>query len=116
MLEAKREDVDANSDKVCGQAVLYARNVPNIYQAYQKPLPFIFTSNGKDLYFCDFRKQDSCFQQIMAIPTPFELVKLLGINDYFAGLPTLRKKDYAIASMKQLPNWKKVSEADKIEP
>ena len=92
VLEAKREEIDPFSNNVCEQAVLYARNVPNIYQTYQKPLPFIFTSNGKDLYFCDLRKQDSCFKQIMNIPTPHELVKMLGINDYFAGLPTLRKK------------------------
>lgn len=92
VLEAKREEIDPFSDKVCEQAVVYARNVPKIYQTYQKPLPFIFTSNGKDLYFCDFRKQDSCFKQIMTIPTPHELVKLLGINDYFAGLPTLRRR------------------------
>lgn len=36
----------------------------------------------------------------MAIPTPYELVKQLGIGDYFAGLPTLQKKDCEIASMK----------------
>ena len=82
VLEAKREDIDAFSNKVCEQAALYARNVPNIYQTYQKPLPFIFTSNGKDLY----------FKQIMSIPTPHELVKKLGIEDTFAGLPTLKKK------------------------
>ena len=92
VLEAKREDIDALSDKVCEQAVLYAKSVPHIYQAYQKPLPFIFTSNGKELFFCDFRKQEQSFRQIMAIPTPYELVKQLGISDYFAGLPTLRKK------------------------
>lgn len=92
VLEAKKEDIDASSNKVCEQAALYARSVPKIYQAYQKPLPFIFTSNGKELYFCDFRKQDSCFKQITTIPTPYELVKQLGISDYFAGLPTLRKK------------------------
>lgn len=92
VLEAKREDIDALSDKVCEQAVLYAKSVPHIYQAYQKPLPFIFTSNGKDLYFCDFREQKQGFKQIIAIPTPYELVKQLGISDYFAGLPTLRKK------------------------
>ncbi|MBL3955834.1 hypothetical protein, partial [Bacteroides thetaiotaomicron] len=60
--------------------------------AYQKPLPFIFTSNGKELYFCDFREQDSCFKQIITIPTPHELVKKLGIEDTFAGLPTLKRK------------------------
>ena len=92
VLEAKREDIDAFSNKVCEQATLYARNIPNIYQTYQKPLPFIFTSNGKDLYFCDFREQDSYFKQIMSIPTPHELVKKLGIEDTFAGLPALRKK------------------------
>ena len=92
VLEAKREDIDALSDKVCEQAVLYAKSVPHIYQAYQKPLPFIFTSNGKELFFCDFREQEQSFRQIMAIPTPYELVKQLGISDYFAGLPTLRKK------------------------
>lgn len=92
VLEAKREETDAFSSIVCEQAALYAKSVPNIYQTYQKPLPFIFTSNGKELYFCDFREQDQCFKQIMTIPTPHELVKKLGINDYFAGLPTLRKK------------------------
>ena len=91
VLEAKREETDAFSSVVCEQAALYARSVPNIYQTYQKPLPFIFTSNGKELYFCDFREQDHYFKQIMTIPTPHELVKKLGINDYFAGLPTLHK-------------------------
>ncbi len=92
VLEAKRKDIDALSDKVCAQAALYAKSVPHIYQTYQNPLPFIFTSNGKDLYFCDFRKQEQSFKQIMAIPTPYDLVKQLGISDYFAGLPTLQKK------------------------
>ena len=92
VLEAKREETDAFSSIVCEQAALYAKSVPNIYQTYQKPLPFIFTSNGKELYFCDFREQDHYFKQIMTIPAPHELVKKLGINDYFAGLPTLRKK------------------------
>lgn len=92
VLEAKREETDVLSNVVCDQTALYARSVPNIYQAYQKPLPFIFTSNGKELYFCDFREQDSYFKQIMSIPTPHELVKKLGIEDTFAGLPTLKKK------------------------
>ena len=92
VLEAKREETDAFASKVCEQATLYARSVPNIYQIYQKPLPFIFTSNGKELYFCDFCEPDSYFKPIMAIPTPHELVKKLGIEDTFAGLPTLKRK------------------------
>lgn len=92
VLEAKREETDAFASKVCEQAALYAKSVPNIYQTYQNPLPFIFTSNGKELYFYDFREKDSNFKQIMFIPTPRELVKELGIEDTFAGLPTLKKK------------------------
>ena len=92
ILEAKREETDAFASKVCEQAALYAKSVPNIYQTYQNPLPFIFTSNGKELYFCDFREKDSNFKQILSIPTPRELVKELGIEDTFAGLPTLKKK------------------------
>ena len=92
VLEAKKEEIDPFSNNVCEQAVLYAKSVPHIYQAYQKPLPFIFTSNGKELFFCDFREQKQSFKQIMAIPTPYELVKQLGISDYFAGLPSLQKK------------------------
>ena len=92
VLEAKREETDAFASKVCEQAALYAKSVPNIYQTYQNPLPFIFTSNGKELYFCDFREKDSNFKQILSIPTPRELVKELGIGDTFAGLPTLKKK------------------------
>ena len=44
VLEAKREETDAFASKVCEQAALYARSVPNIYQAYQKPLPFILSN------------------------------------------------------------------------
>lgn len=92
VLEAKREDVDASSDKVCEQAILYSKSVPNTYQAFQKPLPCVFTSNGKELYFCDFREQTPDFKPIPSIPSPYDLVKLLGIEDPFSGLPTLRNK------------------------
>lgn len=92
VLEAKREETDASSHQVCEQAALYARSVPVFYKAYQKPLPFIFTSNGKELYGCDFREEEPCFKQIQSIPTPYELVKKLGIEDMFAGLPTLKRK------------------------
>lgn len=92
VLEAKKEELDASSSQVCEQAVVYARSVPNCYQAYQRPLPFILTSNGKEIYFCDFREQISHFEQINSIPTPYDLVKKLGIDDLFAGLPTLSKK------------------------
>ncbi len=92
VLEAKREEIDPASQEVCEQAALYARSVPDTYQAYQRPLPFIYASNGKELYFCDFREKEPYFRLIEMIPQPYELVKKLGIKDFFAGLPVLRKK------------------------
>lgn len=42
VLEAKREEVNVASDSVCEQAIRYTRYVPECYQAYEHPLPFIY--------------------------------------------------------------------------
>ncbi len=92
VLEAKREEVDVAQQIVCEQAEGYARNVPNYYTAYQRPLPFIYVSNGKQYYCKDFRQKDSEYIEILSMHKPKELVKMLGIEDFFAGLPTLSPK------------------------
>ena len=48
VLEAKRKEVDVTSDKVCEQADLYARGVPECYKAYSRPLPIIYQSNAEN--------------------------------------------------------------------
>ena len=92
VLEAKRAEVDVSSDKVCDQATMYARGVPECYQAWQRPLPFIYQSNGDETYFRDFRDPDADMVLLNRIHTPKEICKMLGIEDPYAGLPTLRKK------------------------
>lgn len=92
VLEAKRAEVDVASEKVSEQAEDYARNVPSCYQAWQKPLPFIYQSNGDETFFRDYRDKDGELQLINRIHTPRELCKMLGIDAPFAGLPTLKKK------------------------
>lgn len=92
VLEAKRAEVDVASSVVCEQAAMYARGVPNCYQAWMKPLPFCFQSNGEQTFFRDFRDEGGNLELINRIYTPKEMVKMLGINDPYAGLPTLRKK------------------------
>ena len=92
VLEAKREEVDVVSDVVCEQAIRYTRYVPECYQAYERPLPFIYVSNGVNTYFRDCRIKDSDLEEINRIHTPKEIVKMLGIEDPYAGLPTLQKK------------------------
>ena len=92
VLEAKREEVDVSSGIVSDQVVTYAKNIPQYYQAYQRPLPLLYKSNGTIVLFKDYRDNDSDFEEINRIHTPWEIVKVLGIDDPFAGLPTLRSK------------------------
>ena len=92
VLEAKRAEVDVKADKVTAQTKNYTRIVPNCYQVWQKPLPIGYQSNGEETYFFDFRIPDSEMEPVNRIHTPKELSKMLGIEDIYAGLPTLKKK------------------------
>ena len=92
VLEAKREEVDISSYMVSEQVGTYARSVPHRYQAWQNPLPFIYKSNGKELLFKDLRNEDPDWVSLSRMHTIKEVVKMLGIDDPFAGLPTLRKR------------------------
>lgn len=92
VLEAKRAEVDVKADRVTAQTKNYTRIVPNCYQVWQKPLPIGYQSNGEKTYFCDFRNPDSELEPVNRIHTPKELSKMLGIEDIYAGLPTLKKK------------------------
>ncbi len=93
VLEAKREEVDISSDMVSEQVVTYARNVPGYYQAWEKPLPILYKSNGKETEFLDYRKRDTAdWKSVSRIYTPKEIAGMLGMSDPFSGLPTLNRK------------------------
>ena len=93
VLEAKRKEVNVASNVVCEQAIRYTRYVPaDRYRAIANLLPFIFVSNGEETYFRDCRDEESDLEPLNRIYTPKEMVKMLGIKDPFAGLPTLNKK------------------------
>ncbi len=93
VLEAKRKEVDVSSSRVCEQAIRYTRYVPaDRYRAIAHLLPFIFVSNGEETYFRDCRDEESNLEPINRIYTPKEMVKMLGIEDPYAGLPALNKK------------------------
>lgn len=93
VLEAKREDLKEDLSCACDQAELYAKGVPLKYQAYQRPLPIIYLSNGKQVLFKDFRDPDSKLIELNRIHTPKEIVKLLGIKDEYAALPMLTERE-----------------------
>lgn len=92
VLEAKREDVDVTSQCVCEQAEDYARSVPPCYPAISNPLPIVMTSNGRELYMRDMRQPESNYDLLVKMPSPKIIVGMLGIEDPFAGLPSVPKK------------------------
>ena len=92
VLEAKKETTDVSSDKVTSQAENYTRLLLPFYKTWSKPLPLVYTSNGHMVLFRDHRDPDGGYIPMKRIHTPKEICQILGIEDEFAGLPTLKKK------------------------
>ena len=91
VLEAKKESVSLD-DIVANQAENYTHKLLPMYQYWENPLPLIYLSNGKELLFKNAKIPGSTYQKLDAMHTPKEMVKLAGINSFFAGLPTLDSK------------------------
>ena len=91
VLEAKKESVFLD-DVVANQAENYTHKLLPMYQYWENPLPLIYLSNGKELLFKNAKIPGSTYQKLDAMHTPKEMVKLAGINSFFAGLPTLDPK------------------------
>lgn len=79
-------------DVVANQAENYTHKLLPMYQYWENPLPLIYLSNGKELLFKNAKVPGSIYQKLDAMHTPKEMVKLAGINSFFAGLPTLDPK------------------------
>lgn len=92
ILEAKKENIDVSSDKVTMQAENYTRLLLPFYKTWSKPLPLVYTSNGHIVLFRDHRDPDGGYIPMNRIHTPKEICQILGIEDEFAGLPTLKQK------------------------
>lgn len=92
VLEAKRQEVDVTSDVVAEQAEHYTRSVPDWVASGYEPLPLVYVSNGKDLYFKNQRAPEGIYEPLKKIHTPKEITRMLGITDYYAALPTLQRR------------------------
>ena len=94
ILEAKRVEVDINSDVVKEQATLYTRRCPSWCQAWfpKEPLPIAYVANSKEIMFYNTRKSNSDFEYCNKIHRPKEIARMLGLQDDYVGLPTLNPK------------------------
>jgi len=92
VLEAKRKE-SSLGNKVSDQVASYSAKVPNWQQAWMKPLPFLFKSNGDDLLFCDQRNvpdgEEAVFTSLKKMFTPKELANLANLDSEFAKMPAI---------------------------
>ncbi len=93
VLEAKREEIEVSALVVTDQAETYTRKMPKWYQVWANPLPLVYVSNGKKFLYRDLRNPDEDYKPIKRVHTPKEITKLLGITDFYAGLPNLQKRE-----------------------
>lgn len=91
VLEAKREEVTL-SEIVMAQAENYTRRLPDWCSAWYDTLPIIYLSNGREILFRNANAIEEDYTPVSCIHSPKEIVKMLGIKDDYAGLPTLQAK------------------------
>ena len=80
------------SDIVASQAENYTHQLLPMYQYWEKPLPLIYLSNGKELLFRNLKETDGKYHKLDAMHSPKKMAELAGITSYFIGLPTLDRK------------------------
>ncbi len=91
VLEAKREECGL-ANIVMEQAERYVRKLPSWCSYWCKPLPLVYLSNGKEILFKNINNSEEGYTSVSRIHSPKEIVKMLGIEDDYAGLPVLQKK------------------------
>lgn len=91
VLEAKRAE-----NKLLADVAVQAENYCNLTQywcpTYEKPLPLVYLSNGEKILFKNLRYSDSEYEELSKMHNAKKIVELLGIEEEFAGLPTLFQK------------------------
>lgn len=88
VLEAKRAENNLSVD-VAEQAQNYTKSLPDWYQTWANPLPFVFLSNGETLLFRDMWEEDPTYIELKKMKTPKELVQMADIQSEYAALPAL---------------------------
>ena len=84
VLEAKKAELSLSG--VENQSQGYACNLPEGVRCYQMPLPFVYESNGSEIYFRDCRDKVCRSRRLFAFHKPETLLELISNED------TLRNK------------------------
>nr|WP_314538690.1 DEAD/DEAH box helicase family protein [uncultured Campylobacter sp.] len=93
VIEAKKSGISLSG--VENQSNLYANNLPSNVRYHRLPLPFIYESNSKEIYFTDLRDETPRSRRLFAFHKPEFLYSLLQASDTlrnsFKNLPALSR-------------------------
>lgn len=94
VIEAKKAELSLSGVETQSQG--YAENLPEGIRCYQKPLPFIYESNGSEIYFRDCRDSVCRSRRLFAFHKPETLLDLITeadtLRNKLISLPELNKE------------------------
>ena len=89
IIEAKKEGVSLSGTHT--QSKHYATHLPPHLKAWENPLPFIYESNGSEIYFTDLREPSPRARRVFAFHTPqalFDKLHSMPLRQSLTALPT----------------------------
>ncbi|PSM51441.1 type I restriction/modification system, restriction subunit [Campylobacter blaseri] len=93
VIEAKKSGTSLSG--VENQSIKYANNLPKNVRCYQNPLPFLYESNSKEIYFTNLKDDNPRSRKIFAFHKPEFLRELLNqqstLRNKFKNFPTLNR-------------------------
>ncbi len=92
VVEAKKEE-NPLGDDVAIQAENYAVTPQNWYGLwFSNQIPLVYLANGKKIYFKNMLIPDSEYEEIPAVHTPKQMLKIIGKKSEYGALPRIEKK------------------------
>ena len=92
VVEAKKEE-NPLGDDVAIQAENYAVTPQNWYGLwFNNQIPLVYLANGKKIYFKNMLIPDSEYEEIPAMHTPKQMLKIIGKKSEYGALPRIEKK------------------------
>lgn len=92
VVEAKREE-NPLGDKVAEQAEDYAHSPKNWYGTwFDHLIPLVLLANGKRILFRSLLTTEQEYTDLSEMPTPKEMLKMIGQSSDYGALPHLEKK------------------------
>lgn len=109
VIEAKKPDLSLSGVETQSQG--YACNLPEGVRVHQMPLPFIYESNGSEIYFRDCRDEVCRSRRLFAFHKPETLLEMIQQNytvrNNLAKMPELEKeglRDCQVEAIEGLEN------------